>query len=156
MLTSYQDVTTRGSYYPNKNMATAAVSHAHCLSSAPKLLLRPLKNLPLYLHITSTTKEGLEAAVAKVQELIQQELPQLVDERRFRRREQEQLPPVERDEFGRVGSRSPRHPSPGRLSARGLTMIFSASGPRRRCPSAWSQFRDLTSVPRLLGQAVHT
>nr|KAJ4024057.1 hypothetical protein NW766_000289 [Fusarium irregulare] len=53
---------------------------------------------PLYLHITSTSKSGLEAAVAKINELIQQELPQLVDERRFRRRDQEQ---VERDEFGR-------------------------------------------------------
>ncbi|PFH61435.1 hypothetical protein XA68_17421 [Ophiocordyceps unilateralis] len=75
------DVTTRGSYYPNKNMATAA-------------------NPPLHLHVTSTTKEGLEAAVAKIQEYIQQELPQLVDERRFRRRDQEQ-PHVERDEYGR-------------------------------------------------------
>ncbi|PHH93196.1 hypothetical protein CDD83_10745 [Cordyceps sp. RAO-2017] len=75
------DVTTRGSYYPNKNMATAA-------------------NPPLYLHVTSTSKEGLEAAVAKIQDLIQQELPQLVDERRFRRRDQEQ-PQVERDEYGR-------------------------------------------------------
>ncbi|QKD49745.2 uncharacterized protein FOBCDRAFT_197163 [Fusarium oxysporum Fo47] len=73
------DITTRGSYYPNKSMATAA-------------------NPPLYLHITSTSKSGLEAAVAKINELIQQELPQLVDERRFRRRDQEQ---VERDEFGR-------------------------------------------------------
>ncbi|KAI5466879.1 hypothetical protein BGZ63DRAFT_344906 [Mariannaea sp. PMI_226] len=73
------DVTTRGSYYPNKNMATAA-------------------NPPLYLHVTSTSKQGLEDAVAKIKELIQQELPQLVDERRFRRRDQEQ---VERDEFGR-------------------------------------------------------
>jgi predicted secreted Zn-dependent protease len=54
---------------------------------------------PLYLHITSTSKAGLESAVAKINELIQQELPQLVDERRFRRRDQEQ---VERDEFGRV------------------------------------------------------
>ncbi|KAF4512371.1 hypothetical protein G6O67_001521 [Ophiocordyceps sinensis] len=76
------DITNRGSYYPNKNMATAA-------------------SPPLYLHITSTTKEGLEAAVAKVEELIQQELPQLVDERRFRRRDQEQQPQVERDEYGR-------------------------------------------------------
>lgn len=32
---------------------------------------------------------------------MKQELPNLVDERRFRRREPEQ---VERDEFGRVGS----------------------------------------------------
>lgn len=55
-------------------------------------------NPPLYLHVTSTSKQGLESAVAKINELIQQELPQLVDERRFRRRDQEQ---VERDEFGR-------------------------------------------------------
>ncbi|MCJ1475242.1 hypothetical protein MMC13_003904 [Lambiella insularis] len=73
------DVTTRGNYYPDKSLATAA-------------------NPPLYLHITSITKDGLEQAVAKVQELMKQELPNLVDERRFRRREPEQ---VERDEFGR-------------------------------------------------------
>ncbi|KAM0258273.1 hypothetical protein ACHAQJ_003915 [Trichoderma viride] len=76
------DVTTRGSYYPNKSMATAA-------------------NPPLYLHITSTSKEGLESAVEKINDLIKQELPQLVDERRFRRRDQEPQPQVERDEFGR-------------------------------------------------------
>lgn len=58
-----------------------------------------LQNPPLYLHVTSQTKEGLEQAVKKIEELMQQELPQLVDERRFRRREQE---PVERDEYGRV------------------------------------------------------
>lgn len=57
------------------------------------------QNPPLYLHVTSTSKEGLEKAVAKIEELMKQELPQLVDERRFRRREQET---VERDEFGRV------------------------------------------------------
>lgn len=43
----------------------------------------------------------MDAAVAKVNELIQQELPQLVDERRFRRRDQEQPEPekerVDRD-----------------------------------------------------------
>lgn len=54
---------------------------------------------PLYLHITARTKEALEAAVAKVNELIEQELPQLVDERRVRRRERE---PAELDESGRV------------------------------------------------------
>ncbi len=54
---------------------------------------------PLYLHVTSTTKEGLEKAVAKINELMKQELPNLVDERRFRRREPEQF---ERDELGRV------------------------------------------------------
>ncbi|KAK2625036.1 hypothetical protein QTJ16_005405 [Diplocarpon rosae] len=73
------DVTTRGNYYPDKSMATAA-------------------NPPLYLHVTSTSKQGLEQAVVKIEELMQQELPNLVDERRFRRREPEQ---VERDEFGR-------------------------------------------------------
>ncbi|KAL8753255.1 MAG: hypothetical protein Q9184_005480 [Pyrenodesmia sp. 2 TL-2023] len=45
-----------------------------------------------------TSKDGLEKAVEKIEELMKQELPNLVDERRFRRREPEQ---VERDEFGR-------------------------------------------------------
>lgn len=36
---------------------------------------------------------------------MKQELPNLVDERRFRRRDQEQ---VERDEFGRVGFTLPK------------------------------------------------
>lgn len=73
------DVTTRGEYYPDKSMATP---------TAP----------PLYLHVTSTSKAGLDAAVQKIEEMMKQELPNLVDERRFRRRDQEQ---VERDEFGR-------------------------------------------------------
>ncbi|KAK3315261.1 hypothetical protein B0H66DRAFT_606153 [Apodospora peruviana] len=76
------DVTTRGSYYPDKSMATPT-------------------NPPLYLHVTSTTKEGLDKAVAKIEEMMKQELPQLVDERRFRRRDQEERPQVERDEYGR-------------------------------------------------------
>jgi hypothetical protein len=81
-------------------MATPAV----CLKTDPSLSIRAdtaLQNPPLYLHVTSTTKEGLEKAVAKIEELMKQELPQLVDERRFRRRDQEQQQ-VERDEFGRV------------------------------------------------------
>jgi hypothetical protein len=49
--------------------------------------------------VTSTSKEGLEKAVALIEDLMKKELPNLVDERRFRRREPEQ---VERDEFGRV------------------------------------------------------
>ena len=56
-------------------------------------------NPPLYLHVTSTSKAGLEQAIAKIEELMTQDLPNLVDERRFRRREPEQF---ERDEFGRV------------------------------------------------------
>ncbi|KAF2709313.1 hypothetical protein K504DRAFT_467287 [Pleomassaria siparia CBS 279.74] len=73
------DVTTKGNYYPDKSMATAA-------------------NPPLYLRVTSTSKEGLEAACEQINELMQQQLPTLVDERRFRRREPEN---VERDEYGR-------------------------------------------------------
>ncbi|KAL1996995.1 hypothetical protein VTN49DRAFT_7860 [Thermomyces lanuginosus] len=73
------DVTTRGSYYPDKSLATPS-------------------NPPLYLHVTSTTREGLEKAVAKIEELMKQELPNLVDERRFRRQREAD---VERDEFGR-------------------------------------------------------
>ncbi|KAK3075168.1 hypothetical protein LTR53_001779 [Teratosphaeriaceae sp. CCFEE 6253] len=76
------DVTTRGNYYPDKSMATAA-------------------NPPLYLHITSITKDGLEKAVQEIDGLMQQDLPNLVDERRFRRRDQEAQPPVERDHLGR-------------------------------------------------------
>lgn len=95
MLT-FQDVTTRGSYYPDKSMATAAVSHSIlCYVERAD----EMQNPPLYLHVTSTTKRGLEQAVEKIDELMKQELPNLVDERRFRRREPDQ---VERDEFGRV------------------------------------------------------
>lgn len=50
--------------------------------------------------MTSTNKDGLEKAVAMINDLMQKELPNLVDERRFRRREPEQQ--VERDEYGRV------------------------------------------------------
>ncbi|KAK3620752.1 hypothetical protein LTR56_023221 [Elasticomyces elasticus] len=81
-LTLYKDVTTRGNYYPDKSMATAA-------------------NPPLYLHITSTTKDGLEKAVLEIDSLMQQDLPNLVDERRFRRRDQEAAPAIERDHLGR-------------------------------------------------------
>jgi hypothetical protein len=95
MLT-FQDVTTRGNYYPDKSMATAAVCSS---SDTPDTMLTARQNPPLYLHVTSTSKRGLEQAIAKIEELMQQELPNLVDERRFRRREPEQ---VERDEFGRV------------------------------------------------------
>ncbi|KAG5438024.1 hypothetical protein PCANB_000371 [Pneumocystis canis] len=71
------DVTTRGKYYPDKNLATE-------------------RDPPLYLHITSTTKSGLEAAVKKIEELMSQELPSLVDEKRFRKKDD-----AERDELGR-------------------------------------------------------
>lgn len=57
------------------------------------------QNPPLYLRITSTSKEGLEKAVAMIEEMKKEDLPNLVDERRFRRREPENF---ERDEYGRV------------------------------------------------------
>ena len=78
-------------------MATAAVGALRNLWGEVKLIRS--QNPPLFLHITSTTKQGLEQAVAKIEELMKQELPNLVDERRFRRREPDA---VERDEFGRV------------------------------------------------------
>ena len=78
-------------------MATAAVSCCSVICSPRSDVCS--QNAQLYLHVTSTTKAGLEKAVEKIEELMQQELPNLVDERRFRRREPDQ---VERDEFGRV------------------------------------------------------
>ncbi len=57
------------------------------------------QNPPLYLRVTSTSKDGLDQAVKMIEEMLTQELPNLVDERRFRRREPENF---ERDEFGRV------------------------------------------------------
>lgn len=64
--------------------------------------LNQMQDPPLYLHITSTTKEGLEKAVKKIEDLMSQELPNLIDERRFKRRDEPQQPQVERDELGRV------------------------------------------------------
>ena len=91
----FQDVTTRGSYYPDKTLATAAV----CQFPTPSLrLAETLQNPPLYLHVTSTSKAGLEKAIEKIEDMMKVDLPNLVDERRFRRREDT----VERDEFGRV------------------------------------------------------
>ena len=43
----------------------------------------------------------MEKAASKIEELMKQDLPNLVDERRFKRREPPE--PVERDEYGRVG-----------------------------------------------------
>lgn len=97
MLIRAQDVTTRGEYYPDKNMATAAVSLD---LAVPDLTIADLlQNPPLYLRVTSTTKAGLDAAVKMIEEMMKDPLPNLVDERRFRRREPD---PVERDEYGRV------------------------------------------------------
>ncbi|RHZ79676.1 hypothetical protein Glove_142g47 [Diversispora epigaea] len=47
------DVTTRGKYYPDKQLATE-------------------KDPPLYLHVTASTKEALDAAIKKIEELMEQ------------------------------------------------------------------------------------
>ncbi|KAF9313036.1 hypothetical protein BG003_005675 [Podila horticola] len=47
------DVTTRGKYYPDRSMATD-------------------KDPPLYLHVTATTQDILDEAVAKINELIEE------------------------------------------------------------------------------------
>ncbi|CAN6667311.1 hypothetical protein TRVA0_039S00650 [Trichomonascus vanleenenianus] len=64
-------VETKGKYYPDKTMATEKLP-------------------PLYLHVEARTKNSLDKAVAKIEELINQDLGSLVDERRFRRQEYEQ------------------------------------------------------------------
>jgi hypothetical protein len=104
------------------------------------------QNPPLYLHVTSTTKRGLEQAIQKIEELMKQELPNLVDERRFRRREPEA---VERDEFGRVCIC---------LDSEASNTYFdnSANGPKRRFQSTSSLFLASTFVLKLLGMEVLT
>ncbi len=66
---------------------------------------------------------------------MKQELPNLVDERRFRRREPEQ---VERDEFGRVSVLI------SLISFFHSNQKFSASGPKRKSQSILSQCLDST------------
>ncbi|KAK4046242.1 hypothetical protein OIV83_006221 [Microbotryomycetes sp. JL201] len=64
------NVQSKGLWYPDKSMATD-------------------KDPPLYLHITADTAEKLQKGVEAVEKLIEQELGPLLDERRFRRREDE-------------------------------------------------------------------
>src|SRR5262249_32120923 len=47
------DVTTRGTWFPDRSHSTP-------------------DNPPLYLHLSATTQESLDAAIAKVEELIEQ------------------------------------------------------------------------------------
>lgn len=71
------EIITKGRYYPDKLLASE-------------------RDPPLHLQIRSKSKDGLDAAVAQIQEIIDQQLGSLVDDRRFRRRDD-----VERDELGR-------------------------------------------------------
>lgn len=63
-------VTTKGKYYPDKSMATE-------------------KMPPLFLSVEANDQGSLDKAVARINELISQDLGSLVDERRFRRPDQE-------------------------------------------------------------------
>lgn len=66
---------------------------------APILILVNNKNPPLHLHVTSKTKEGLEAAIERIEKKIEEALPDLVDQRRFgrQRREPEERKPEQRE-----------------------------------------------------------
>jgi hypothetical protein len=77
-------------------------------------------------------------ATKAIEEMMQQDLPNLVDERRFRRREPENF---ERDEFGRV--------CPDNV-LRCITklIVHSANGLRRRSPSVLSLSAVSTCVHR--------
>lgn len=96
LLIHAQDITTRGQYVPDRSMATAAVSSSGMYPDWPWLTIQ---NPPLYLHVTATSKESLEKAVEQINQELNSALPNLVDERRFRRRDADT---VERDEYGRV------------------------------------------------------
>lgn len=63
-------VITRGRYYPDKSMATEQVP-------------------PLHLVIEASDEETLKRGVEKVQEIINKDMGSLVDERRFRRKDQQ-------------------------------------------------------------------
>lgn len=124
-------------------MATAAV----CVVTVfKKCMLTVPQSPPLYLRVTSTSKEGLDKATKMIDEMMTQDLPNLVDERRFRRREPETF---ERDEFGRV-----RTLIPAQLFH--YTDMSSANGPRRRFPSVSNQSVGSIFVPRLLDGEVTT
>lgn len=99
--------------------------------------------------MTSTSKDGLERAVAKIEELMQQELPNLVDERRFRRREPEQ---VERDEFGRV---CPPEGTTNTILTDPSISFSSVNGRKNESPSTSNPYQASTSERRSSAMAVH-
>lgn len=79
---------------------------------------------------------------------MKQDLPQLVDERRFRRREQDT---VERDEFGRVRMNMAVY-----INIPTTDKVSSANGPKKRYPSPSSLFPASISAPRLWATVVLT
>ncbi len=160
------DVTTRGSYLPDKSMASASVRpgpRPPPSDSLRELVLTLRQNPPLYLHVTSTTREGLEKAITKINELINSELPPLVDERRFRRREREEQSPSEREEFVRVCRAPCRFASSGVLLVLPFQQIFPANiffrrknGQKSEFPSTLSPSWGSISVRRWLAMEAPT
>lgn len=74
-------VTTKGLWYPDKSMATSA-------------------DPPLYLHVSAMSKESLDKAIEQVNEIINSEMPQLIEDRQAKRLEYEQRragPPQRRE-----------------------------------------------------------
>ncbi|SPO28441.1 uncharacterized protein UTRI_04838 [Ustilago trichophora] len=71
-------VTTKGTWYPDKALATK-------------------EDPPLYLHISAISQEILDAAIAKINELMAQEVPQLVEDRHQRRLDYENQRPPPRE-----------------------------------------------------------
>lgn len=71
-------ITTKGTWYPDKSLATK-------------------EDPPLYLHISANSKEMLDAAISKVNDLINQDLPQLVEDRNQRRADYENQRPPPRE-----------------------------------------------------------
>lgn len=74
-------VTTKGLWYPDRTMATEA-------------------DPPLFLHVSASNKESLDKAMERINEIIQSEMPQLIEDRQAKRAEYEQRranPPARRE-----------------------------------------------------------
>ncbi|TKY89658.1 hypothetical protein EX895_001443 [Sporisorium graminicola] len=71
-------VTTKGTWYPDKTLATK-------------------EDPPLYLHVSAISQDILDAAIAKINELMAVEVPQLVEDRHQRRLDYENQRPPPRE-----------------------------------------------------------
>ncbi|KZT61704.1 hypothetical protein CALCODRAFT_506041 [Calocera cornea HHB12733] len=74
-------VTTKGTWYPDKSKATE-------------------RDPPLYLHVSAKSQEALDKACAKINDLMQQELGPLVEDRRKDERRERRKWPEEKLEIG--------------------------------------------------------
>ncbi|PWN51972.1 hypothetical protein IE53DRAFT_385652 [Violaceomyces palustris] len=75
-------ITTKGTWYPDKSMATK-------------------EEPPLYLHISAVSQEILDHAIRRIHELMAEEMPQLVEDRHQKRLdwESQKPPPREKRRF---------------------------------------------------------